>query len=49
MGQVLKNYIKIKGEFKIYYKKGKRVLLKVILGNIKKKGLKLKKSAKGNK
>ena len=34
---MLKNYIKIKREFKIFYKKGKGVLLKIILGNIKKK------------
>ena len=48
MGWVLRNHIKIKGEFKTFYKKGKGVLLKIILGNIKKEKLNLKKSAKGN-
>ena len=48
MGWVLKNHIKIRGEFKIFYKKGKRVLLKVILGNIKKKKLRLKELTKGD-
>ena len=35
-------------KFKTFYKKGKGVLLKIILGNIKKKKLKLKKLVKGN-
>ena len=48
MGQVLKNYIKTKKEFKTLYKKNKEVLLKIISGNIKKKKLNLKKLAKGN-
>ena len=48
MGWVLRDYIKIKREFKIFYKKGKKVLLEIILGNIKKKKLNLKKSAKSN-
>ena len=48
MGWILKNYIKIKREFKIFYKKGKRVLLKIISGNIKKEKLNLKELAKGN-
>ena len=48
MGQVLKNYIKTKKEFKIFYRKDKGVLLKIILSNIKKKKLNLKKSAKGD-
>ena len=43
MEWVLKNYIKIRREFKIFYKKGIGVLLEIILGNIKKKRLKLKK------
>ena len=42
MGWILKNYIGTKREFKTFYKKGKGVLLKIILGNIKKK-IKLKK------
>ena len=48
MGWILRNYIEIKEEFKIFYRKGKGVLLKIILGNIKKEKLNLKKSAKGN-
>ena len=30
--------MRIKREFKIFYKKSKEVLLEIILGNIKKKG-----------
>ena len=48
MGWILRNYIRIRREFKIFYKKGKKVLLKIILGNIKKKKLNLKELAKGN-
>ena len=48
MGQILRNHIKTKKEFRIFYKKGKKVLLEIILGNIKKEKLNLKKSAKGN-
>ena len=48
MGWILKNHIGTRGEFKIFYKKGKEILLKIILGNIKKKKLNLKESAKGN-
>ena len=48
MGWILKNHIKTKREFKTFYKKGKGVLLKIILGNIKKKKLNLKELAKGN-
>ena len=49
MGWVLRNYIKTKREFGIFYKKSIRVLLKIILGNIKKERLKLKELTKGNK
>ena len=42
------NYIKTRGEFKIFYKKGKWVLPEVILGNIKKERLNLKELVKGN-
>ena len=49
MGRILRNHIKTRREFKIFYKKGIGVLLKIISGNIKKEGLKLKKSAKSNK
>ena len=36
MGQILKNYIRTKRKFKIFYKKNIGVLLKIILNNIKK-------------
>ena len=49
MGWVLRNYIKTKREFKIFYRKSIGVLPKVILSNIKKERLKLKELAKGNK
>ena len=48
MGWILKNHIKAKREFKIFYKKSKGVLPEIILNNIKKEKLNLKKSAKGN-
>ena len=48
MGWILRNYIGTKGEFKTFYKKSKGVLLKIILGNIKKKRLNLKELVKGN-
>ena len=48
MGRILKNHIKTKKEFKIFYKKDKGILLEIILGNIKKKKLNLKESAKSN-
>ena len=48
MGRILKNHIKTRREFKIFYKKGIGVLLKITLGNIKKKKLNLKESVKGN-
>ena len=43
MGWVLRNYIKVKREFKTFYRKDIGVLLKVILSNIKKERLSLKK------
>ena len=48
MGWILKNYIRTRREFKIFYGKGKKILLKIILNNIKKKKLNLKELAKGN-
>ena len=48
MGRILRNHIKTKKEFKIFYKKGIGVLLKIILSNIKKEGLKTKELVKGN-
>ena len=49
MGQILRNHIKTRREFKIFYKKGIGVLLKITSGNIKKEKLNLKKSVKSNK
>ena len=49
MGRILKNYIKVKREFKTFYRKGIGVLLKITSGNIKKERLNLKKLVKGNK
>ena len=48
MGQILKNHIKTRKEFKIFYKKNIEVLLEIILGNIKKEKLNLKELVKGN-
>ena len=45
----IKNYIETKKKCKNFYKKGIKVLLKIISGNIRKKRLKLKELAKGNK
>ena len=48
MEQILRNHIKTRKEFKIFYKKGIGVLLKITSGNIKKKGLKIKELVKGD-
>ena len=48
MGWILRNHIKTKREFKIFYKKSIRVLLEITLGNIKKEKLNLKELVKGN-
>ena len=48
MGRIPKNYIGTRREFKIFYKKSTGVLLKITSGNIKKKGLKIKESVKGD-
>ena len=48
MEWILKNHIGTRREFKIFHKKGIGVLLKIISGNIKKKGLKIKELVKGN-
>ena len=48
MGRILKNHIKTRREFKIFYKKGTGVLLEIILGNIEKEKLKLKELVKGD-
>ena len=49
MEWILRNHLKTKKEFKTFYKKGIGVLLKITLGNIKKKGLKIKELVKSNK
>ena len=49
MGWILRNHIRTRREFKIFYKKGTGVLSEIILGNIKKKKLNPKESVKGNK
>ena len=48
MGQILRNHIKIKREFKTFYRKNIEVLLEIISGNIKKEKLNPKESVKGN-
>ena len=48
MGRILRNHIKTRREFKIFYKKGIGVLLKITSSNIKKEGLKIKELVKGN-
>ena len=48
MGRILRNYIGTGREFKTFYKKGTGVLLKITLGNIKKKGSKIKELVKGD-
>ena len=48
MGWILRNYIGTRREFRIFYKKGTGVLLKITSGNIKKEKLKIKESVKGN-
>ena len=49
MGRILKNHIKTRREFGIFYKKGIGVLPDITLGNIKKEKLNLKELVKGNK
>ena len=49
MGWILRNHIRTKREFKIFYKKGIGVLLEIISGNIKKEKLNLKELVKGDK
>ena len=46
--QTFKNNIETRREFKIFYRKGTGVLLKITLDNIEKKKLKLKELVKGN-
>ena len=49
MRQILKNHIKTKREFKIFYKKGIEVLSEIISGNTEKEKLNLKELVKDNK
>ena len=49
MGRILRNHIETRREFGIFYRKGIGVLLKIILGNIKKEGLKIKELVKSDK
>ena len=48
MGRILRNHIKTKREFGIFYKKSIGVLLKITSGNIKKEKLNPKKLVKGD-
>ena len=48
MGWILKNHIKTRREFGIFYRKDTGVLPVIILGNIKKEKLNPKKSVKGD-
>ena len=48
MGQILKNHIKTRRKFKIFYRKSIGVLLKITLGNIKKEKLKPKELVKSD-
>ena len=49
MGRILKNYIKTKKEFGIFYRKNIGVLLEITSGNIKKEKLNLKELVKSDK
>ena len=49
MGQILRNHIGTKREFKTFYRKGIEVLLEITSGNIKKERLNLKELVKGDK
>ena len=48
MKWIPRDHIGTRREFKIFYRKGKEVLLKIILGNVKKEKLNLKELAKGD-
>ena len=49
MGKIQRNYIGIRGELKIFYKKGTGILSEITSGNIEKEKSKLKKPDKSNK
>ena len=48
MGWILRNHIKTRREFRIFYRKDIGVLLKITSGNIKKEKLKIKELVKGD-
>ena len=48
MGWILRNHIKTRREFGIFYRKSIGVLLEITLGNIKKEKLNLKELVKSN-
>ena len=48
MGWILRNHIKTKREFRIFYKKNIGVLLEITSGNIKKEKLNLKELVKSD-
>ena len=48
MERILRNHIKTRKEFKIFYRKGIGILLEITSGNIKKEKLNLKESVKGD-
>ena len=48
MGWIPKNHIGTRREFRIFYRKGIGVLLKITSGNIKKKKSKMKELVKGD-
>ena len=49
MGQILKNYIGTRREFRTFYRKNIEVLLKITSGNIEKEKLNPKELVKGDK
>ena len=49
MGWILRNHIKTKREFRIFYRKSIGVLSEITLGNIEKEKSKPKELVKGNK
>ena len=49
MGRIWRNYIRTKGEPKIFYRKGTGVLSEITSGNIEKERSKLKELDKGDK
>ena len=49
MGWILRNHLKTKREFRIFYRKSTEVLLEITSGNIKEEKLNPKESVKSNK